>query len=65
MPARGHAPDDGHTPCLECECCARWGASLEVLAASMKRHAEGEIRFAPCDPECLVCAQIDWRALRG
>lgn len=61
MPPRGRLPDDDHTPCQACECCRRWARSLATLRAHIERHVAGEIRIAPCDAECLVCAEIDWQ----
>lgn len=57
-PAEAVTPD----PCLACSCCAGWVEALEALNASIQHHVASEIRFRPCAPECLICAQIDWQA---
>lgn len=45
-----------------CSCCRAWTEALHILNRSIQDHVAGELRIAPCDPECLVCAQIDWQA---
>lgn len=48
-------------PCYGCECCGLWQRALQTLRDQIGKHVAGEIRVAPCDPECLVCAEVDWQ----
>lgn len=48
-------------PCYRCACCELWAAALQLLRDHTARHVAGELRLAPCDPECLLCAEIDWQ----
>jgi len=54
---------DAGDPCCEpgCECCARWTVALTLLRESARVHLAGELRIAPCHPECLLCASIEWQ----
>jgi hypothetical protein len=48
-------------PCYECECCGLWQDALQMLRDHAARHVAGELRLAPCHPECLVCAEVEWQ----
>lgn len=48
-------------PCYVCDCCQLWKDALQLLRDHVARHVAGELRLAPCDPECLVCAEVDWQ----
>lgn len=54
-------------PCLDpgCSCCPGWIHSLELLRNHAQAHVRGEIRFEPCNAECLICAEIDWQGRTG
>ena len=54
-------PELGPEPCYGCRCCALWAKSLQTLRDHIERHVAGEVRVAPCDPECLVCAEVQWQ----
>jgi hypothetical protein len=49
-------------PCFECPCCALWAESLQVLRDQIARHVAGELRLAPCHPDCLLCAEVEWQS---
>lgn len=61
--ARAGDVDAGEQPCLKpaCRCCQLWIEALQRLSDQIQRHVAGELRIAPCDDECTVCAQIDWQ----
>ena len=48
-------------PCFDCECCALWSQSLELLRSHIGRHVAGELRSKPCHEDCLVCADVAWQ----
>jgi hypothetical protein len=48
-------------PCYDCACCAEFNEALEVLAGNIRDHLAGEVRIAPCTPECMICAAVDWQ----
>jgi hypothetical protein len=60
---RSEPAHDEAQACLDCECCAAWAEGLATLKEHALRHLRGEIRFAPCHPDCLICAEVDWMAL--
>jgi len=53
--------EPGPEPCYGCACCELWQGALQLLRDHTARHVAGELRLAPCDPECLLCAEIDWQ----
>lgn len=55
-------PEPMPEPCYGCQCCESWQAALQLLRDHTARHVAGEVRLQPCDPECLLCAEIEWQA---
>jgi len=61
-PERYVIPDNFDVePCYRCPCCSLWTESLQQLRDSIVAHVAGEIRIAPCSPDCLVCGSVDWQ----
>lgn len=53
--------EEAPEPCYGCACCELWKEALQTLRDHVARHVAGELRIAPCDPECLVCAEVEWQ----
>lgn len=54
--------EEGPEPCYGCPCCALWAEALQLLRDHAATHVAGELRLAPCDPECLICGEVEWQA---
>ena len=53
--------EPGPEPCYGCDCCELWQGALQLLRNQAAAHVAGELRLAPCDPECLICGEVDWQ----
>lgn len=60
---RPEAPD--HDPCFDCECCALWLQSLEVLKDAIRRHDAGLHVTTGLVPDCMICNRPTWSLPRG